>query len=340
MNNILLEVDDLKVSFFTHLGEIQAVRNVSFYLKQGEILGIVGESGSGKSVTMKAIMSILQKPGKVMHGSILFDGLDILNMPESDMREIRGNRISMIFQDPMTSLNPTMRIGDQIIDTIRAHRTISRNEALKEAIALLKQVNIPCPAERLKQYPHEFSGGMRQRVMIAIALANRPDLIIADEPTTALDVTIQSQIIDLLKRLQKEMNTSIILITHDLGIIAEMCDRVIVMYSGIIMEDASAIKLYHYTKHPYTKGLLRSTPSVSGSEGKLKPIRGTPPNLLNPSSGCPFYPRCDYSMKICRMAMPKIIEAETGHYVRCWHFHPYAPSSQLNQFSGGVPFGK
>lgn len=337
MNNTLLEVNDLKVSFFTHIGEVHAVRNVSFYLKHGEILGVVGESGSGKSVTMKAIMSILQSPGKVLNGNILLNGTDILNMPESDMREIRGNRISMIFQDPMTSLNPTMRIGDQIIDTICAHRPVGRKEAMKEAIELLKRISIPSPAERLKQYPYEFSGGMRQRVMIAIALANSPDLIIADEPTTALDVTIQSQIIDLLKKLQNEIHTSIILITHDLGVIAEMCDRVIVMYGGIIVEEAPVIMLYHCTKHPYTKGLLRSIPSASGNPGMLEPIRGTPPNLLTPPPGCPFYPRCDFSMKICRMAMPKITEAETGHYVRCWHFHPYAPSNRLN---GGVIFGK
>lgn len=335
MSDILLKVDNLKTSFFTHLGEIQAVRNVDFEVSKGEVLGIVGESGSGKSVTVKSVMS-LQNPGKIVKGSIIFEDNDLVKMKDSKMQEIRGNDISMIFQDPMTSLNPVMKIGSQIIDIIISHERVSRKNARKRAISLLEKVKIPSPESRMNCYLHELSGGMRQRVMIAIALACNPKLLIADEPTTALDVTIQSQIMKLMKELQQEMNTSIILITHDLGVVAETCNRVIVMYSGMIMEEADVFTLFSQPLHPYTIGLLDSIPHLDiNDEEKLKPIKGTPPSLLNPPEGCPFAPRCKYAMKICRNQLPTLNDITSDHKARCWLLHEEAPDNEIKR-RGGV----
>lgn len=335
MTDIMLKVENLKTSFFTHLGEIQAVRNVYFDVRKGEVLGIVGESGSGKSVTVKSIMSLLQYPGKVVEGQIIYKEMDLVELNEARMREIRGNEISMIFQDPMTSLNPVMKIGDQIVDTIISHEKISRKKAKQRALELLKKVKIPSPEDRMNNYLHEFSGGMRQRVMIAIALACNPELLIADEPTTALDVTIQSQIMKLMKELQEELGTSIILITHDLGVVAETCNRVIVMYSGMIMEEADVFHLFNNPLHPYTIGLINSIPRLDIEENeKLQPIKGTPPNLLKPPTGCPFAPRCQYSMKICRARLPQLNEVKTGHKTRCWLTHEAAPENDIKNRVG------
>lgn len=331
----ILKVENLKTSFFTHLGEIQAVRSVDFDVRKGEVLGIVGESGSGKSVTVKSIMSLLQYPGKVVDGQIIYKGMNLVELAESKMRKIRGNEISMIFQDPMTSLNPVMKIGSQIVDIIISHEKISRKKAKERALELLRKVKISSPEDRMNNYLHEFSGGMRQRVMIAIALACNPELLIADEPTTALDVTIQSQIMKLMKELQEELGTSIILITHDLGVVAETCNRVIVMYSGMIMEEADILNLFNNPLHPYTIGLINSIPRLDIKENeKLKPIKGTPPNLLNPPKGCPFAPRCQYSMKICRASLPQLNEVKPNHKTRCWLTHESAPENDIKKRLG------
>ena len=322
----LLEVKNLKTEFKTNVGQVHAVRGVSFYLDKGEALGIVGESGCGKSVTMMSIMRLLADNGKIADGQIYFDGKDISKAKDSEMDSIRGNDIGMIFQDPMTSLNPVFTIGDQLMEPLLKHRGMKTEEAKKQAINMLKLVGIPSPEKRMKQYPHEFSGGMRQRAMIAMSLICEPKLIIADEPTTALDVTIQAQILDLMKDLKDKLNTSIILITHDLGVVADLCSRINVMYGGIVVETGTTEDIFYRPKHPYTWGLLRSVPNPKeNTKEKLKPIEGQPPDLLKPPVGCPFAARCDYAMKICINKQPPQFEVGENHSAACWLCHKDAP---------------
>lgn len=314
----LLEVKDLRTSFFTDAGEVKAVNGISFFLDSGKVLGIVGESGSGKSVTAYSIMNILAPTGKIVSGSIKFNGIELVGASEKVMKTIRGNKISIIFQDPMTSLNPTYTIGKQLMEAIILHTNRSREEARERAVEMLRLVNVNEPERRMKQYPHEFSGGMRQRVMIAMALACEPDILIADEPTTALDVTIQAQILDLMMKLQKEMGMAIIMITHDLGVIAKMCDEVIVMYAGGICEQGTADEIFYNPRHAYTKGLLRSVPRVDNSGKRLEPITGTPIDLLNMPKGCPFAPRCSEALKICLECKPPRLTINQFHLAACW----------------------
>jgi oligopeptide transport system ATP-binding protein len=324
----ILRVKDLKVSYHTYAGEVQSVRGVSFYVNKGETLAIVGESGCGKSVTSKSIMRLIQTPPAEIKkdSEILFNGKDILKMSEEELRILRGGDISMIFQDPMTSLNPTMTIGKQIAESLIIHRGLDKKQAFDEAIKMLKLVNIPNPDKRAKQYPHEFSGGMRQRAMIAIALACDPKILIADEPTTALDVTIQAQIMDLIKELQNKLGTAVILVTHDLGVVADVADRIQVMYAGKIVETGTIHEIFYEAKHPYTWALLQSVPRLdTQNKDVLYSINGTPPDLLKPPVGCPFAARCDYAMEICREEMPEKTELSTTHCVNCWLQHPYAP---------------
>jgi oligopeptide transport system ATP-binding protein len=316
----LLEVSNLSVKFRTHAGEIHAVRDISFNIQKGETVAIVGESGCGKSVTAQAIMGLIpQPPGFIHSGKIEFLGENLLSKTYRKMERIRGKEIGMIFQDPMTSLNPTMRIGKQIMEGLVKHQGLSQKEAYGRAIEILKWVGISEPDQRISQYPHEFSGGMRQRVVIAIALACNPKLLIADEPTTALDVTIQAQILELMQHIQKAMGTSIILITHDLGIVAGMCDRVIVMYAGEIVEAGTVDQIYSNPRHPYTRGLLRSVPRLDMNANQdLVPIEGTPPNLLYPPKACSFCPRCTHAMKICQIKRPALEMVENNHSAACW----------------------
>lgn len=318
MQENILEVEDLKVSFFTRGGEVEAVRDVSFHLGEGEILGIVGESGSGKSVTSLSILRLLKSTGKIMKGQIRYKNEDILERSEGEMLKIRGNEIAMIFQDPMSSLNPVFTVGYQISEVIKRHQNVSKSEAKKRAIEMLKLVEIPAPEERYNNYPHEFSGGMRQRALIAMAICCEPDLLIADEPTTALDVTIQAQILELMKDLKEKINTSIILITHDLGVVANTCSRVLVMYGGLIMEEASIDNIFYNPQNPYTKGLILSLPKSEDGKKKLIPIGGSPPDTLNPPKGCPFYERCPYKMDICNEKLPLKFKIGEDHYSRCW----------------------
>ena len=314
----LLEVKDLHTSFFTDAGEVKAVNGISFYLDRGKVLGIVGESGSGKSVTAYSIMQILAGTGKIVSGSIKLDGQELVGAGEKVMKTVRGNKVSIIFQDPMTSLNPTYTIGHQLMEAILLHTDRNKEQARERAIEMLRLVNVNEPEKRMNQYPHEFSGGMRQRVMIAMALACEPDILIADEPTTALDVTIQAQILDLMKSLQKELGMAIIMITHDLGVVAQMCDEVIVMYAGSICEQGTADEIFYNPCHEYTKGLLRSIPT-EGKEGKkLEPISGTPIDLLNMPKGCPFAPRCDNAMKICLRERAERMQINDWHAAACW----------------------
>lgn len=322
----ILEVKDLRISFFTYAGEVQAVRGVNFEVFKGEAIAIVGESGCGKSVTAQTIMRLLPSPpAKIKGGQILFDGQDIVKKSEKEMQRIRGNDIGMIFQDPMTSLNPTAKIGNQIAEGLIKHQGLSRSQAHKRAIEMLELVAMTEPHKRVNQYPHELSGGMRQRAMIAVALACQPKLLIADEPTTALDVTIQAQILSLMKDLQKKLGTSIILITHDLGVVAEMCSRIVVMYAGEVVETGSLDQIFYNPQHPYTKGLLNAVPRLDTSkEEPLQPIIGTPPDLFRPPVGCPFYARCKYAMGICKNLDPKLDKIEDGHYSACWLQHPMA----------------
>lgn len=318
MTERLLSVDHLKVSFYTRDGENQAVRGVSFHIDAGETIGIVGESGSGKSVTAKAIMSLIQPPGQVIGGDIRFHGEPLLGLSEKRWQQLRGNRIAMVFQDPMTSLNPVKRIGQQMTEVIRRHRGLNREDALKQAIEMLRKVGIPEPERRIRQYPHEFSGGMRQRVMIAMALSCGPELLLADEPTTALDVTIQAQILDLFKQLKENTDTAMVLITHDLGVVAQVCSRVIVMYGGMVMEEGTVEDIFYRPQHPYTQGLLRSVPKRGGgTRERLVPIEGTPPDLLNPPPGCPFTARCPHAMAKCA-EMPPMFQLGPGHRSMCW----------------------
>ena len=314
----LLEVNNLRTSFFTDAGEVKAVNGVSFFLDHGKVLGIVGESGSGKSVTAYSIMQILASTGKIVGGSIKLDGEELVGAGEKKMKTVRGNKISIIFQDPMTSLNPTYTIGAQLCEAIFLHTNRNKEEAQARAVEMLRLVNVNEPEKRMKQYPHELSGGMRQRVMIAMALACEPDILIADEPTTALDVTIQAQILELMKDLQKELGMAIIMITHDLGVVAQMCDEVVVMYAGSICEQGTADEIFYNPKHEYTKGLLRSIPSVATLGQKLQPISGTPIDLLNMPSGCPFAPRCAAAMKICITEPAPRVDVNDEHRAACW----------------------
>ena len=309
----LLEVRDLRTSFFTDAGEVRAVNGVSFNLERGRVLGIVGESGSGKSVTAYSIMQILAGTGKIVGGSIKFDGQELVGAGEKVMKDIRGNKISIIFQDPMTSLNPTYTIGRQLMEAILLHTNRNKQQAYDRAVEMLRLVNVNEPEKRMKQYPYEFSGGMRQRVMIAMALACEPDILIADEPTTALDVTLE-----LMKSLQEELGMAIIMITHDLGVVAQLCDEVIVMYAGSICEQGTADEIFYNPKHEYTKGLLRSIPTAHTAGTRLKPITGTPIDLLNMPAGCPFAPRCDAAMKVCIRQRPERMVINDVHFASCW----------------------
>lgn len=315
----LLEVKNLQTSFYTDAGEVRAVNGISFQLDRGKVLGIVGESGSGKSVTAYSIMQILASTAKIKEGSsIKLDGQELVGAGEKVMKDIRGNKVSIIFQDPMTSLNPTYTIGHQLIEAIMLHTPRNKKQAKERAIELLKLVNINEPEKRMKQYPFEHSGGMRQRIVIAMALACEPDILIADEPTTALDVTIQAQILDLMSSLQKELGMAIIMITHDLGVVAQMCDEVIVMYAGSICEQGTADEIFYNPRHEYTKGLMRSIPTTENDGQPLQPISGTPIDLLNMPEGCPFAPRCDNAMKICIKCSASPMDINENHRAACW----------------------
>lgn len=318
MSEYLLQVKDLHTSFFTDSGEVKAVNGVSFNLEAGKTLGIVGESGSGKSVTAYSIMQILADTGKIVSGEVLYKGEDITKWNKKQMQGFRGKKCSIIFQDPMTSLNPVFTIGNQLMEAILLHTDRNKEQARERAIEMLTLVGVNEPEKRLKQYPHELSGGMRQRVMIAMALACEPDILIADEPTTALDVTIQAQILELMQELQKKMGMAIIMVTHDLGVIADMCDEIIVMYGGRVCERGTADAIFYDPRHEYTKGLLRSIPSVSRMKERLVPIGGTPINLLNMPKGCAFCARCDKAMKICLDTVPQEMRVGDTHLASCW----------------------
>jgi oligopeptide transport system ATP-binding protein len=333
----ILEVENLHISFKTYSGEVKAVRGASFDLNKGETLAIVGESGCGKSVTSQAIMKLIPTPPATYNkGKIRYQGQDVIAMDEKQMSKIRGKEVAMIFQDPMTSLNPTMTVGDQLTEGIRKHQNVSTTEAKKKALDMLKLVGIPNPESRFKQYPHQFSGGQKQRVMIAMALSCNPNLLIADEPTTALDVTIQAQIMDLMKNLQVKFGTSIILITHDLGVVAETADRVTVMYAGQVVETGTIEEIFKDPRHPYTWGLLNSMPKINQNRGEeLSPIPGAPPDLSNPPKGCAFAARCKHAMKICREHDPELSTCSDTHRVFCWLEHPMAKSANELATSGG-----
>ena len=327
MANNILTVKDLEVSFDTYAGEVKAVRGVSFEVAEGEVLAIVGESGCGKSVTAQTIMKLNpMPPARIRNGSIILDGIDIIAQSGNDMEKVRGSLAGMIFQDPMTSLNPTMTVGNQICETLIKHKGMKKKEAFEKAVELLNLVQIPNACRRARQYPHEFSGGMRQRAIIAMALACSPKLLIADEPTTALDVTIQAQILDLMKDLQKKLKTSIILITHDLGVVAGIAQRIVVMYAGKIVESGSLDNIYYESVHPYTWGLMSSIPRLDQDKKQLlRPIDGTPPDLFAPPEGCGFADRCEYCMKICKESEPPLFKVNDLHKSACWMLHPDAP---------------
>jgi len=331
----LLTVENLSVSFETYSGEVQAVRDVSFYLDKGETLAIVGESGCGKSVTAQTIMQLIpMPPGKIKSGTVVLDDVQISSFTDKEMEAVRGEQISMIFQDPMTSLNPTMKVGRQIMEVLIKHQDMDKKEAKEKAIEMLKLVGIPKPEKRAEQYPHQYSGGMRQRAMIAIALACNPKLLIADEPTTALDVTIQAQIMELMQDLQQKLHTAIILITHDLGVVADVADRIAVMYAGKILESGSLEDLFKSPQHPYTWGLIQSVPRLDRKK-RLIPIEGTPPDLIAPPVGCPFAARCQYCMQICRDRFPEKTAVKGSHYVYCWLQHEMAPKVDNPLAKGG-----
>ncbi|MFJ7648074.1 ABC transporter ATP-binding protein [Lysinibacillus sp. NPDC097279] len=331
MSKTILEVKDLKINFKTYAGLVHAVRGVNFDLKEGETLAIVGESGSGKSVTSNALMKLIpQPPGIYESGQILFNGRDLIPLTDKEMSKVRGNEIAMIFQDPMTSLNPTMKVGRQITEVILQHKKVSKTDAKNRAIELLTQVGIPFPEKRYNQYPHEFSGGMRQRVVIAIALAADPKLLIADEPTTALDVTIQAQILELMKEIQKSSKTSIIFITHDLGVVANVADRVAVMYAGQIVEYGTVNDIFYNPKHPYTWGLLGSMPDLDSNEDELlRTIPGSPPDLTNPPKGDAFAARNEFAMAIDYEQEPPMFQVSDTHFAKTWLLHPDAPKIPL-----------
>ncbi|HBE79866.1 MAG TPA: peptide ABC transporter ATP-binding protein [Firmicutes bacterium] len=335
----LLEVKDLRVSYHTYAGEVHAVRGVSLEVDKGESVAIVGESGCGKTVTSKSIMGLISMPpGEIKKESrILFEGKDLLDFSEKEWQKFRGAEAGMIFQDPMTSLNPLMKVGKQIMEGLIIHRAMTRKEALQEAVHMLEIVNIPNAKARIEDYPYQFSGGMRQRVMIAMALACNPKLLIADEPTTALDVTIQAQILELLQDIQEKFNTAIILITHDLGIVAGSVERVIVMYAGQIIEQATVEELFHQPRHPYTEALLRAVPGLKlKNKSPLASIHGKPPDLLAPPSGCAFASRCRFCMKICKTVPPSMTRFNDGHKASCWLYHDQAPKVDLGMEIGEV----
>ena len=329
----LLDIQNLTISFHTYIGEVTAVQEVDFSLRKGEVLAIVGESGSGKSVSTQAILGLTPiPPGEIKSGQIIFKGKDLLKLNTKEMSKICGSQISMVFQDPMTSLNPTMTIGNQIREILHQHINMSRKQSRERAIELMGLVGIPEPEVRFRQYPHELSGGMKQRVMIAIAMANRPDILIADEPTTALDVTIQSQIFRLLKELKTKFGTAIILITHDFGVVAGIANRVAVMYAGRMIEEGEVNQIYYQPMHPYTASLLKAVPSLADNEEqKLRTINGTPPFLLNIPPGCPFADRCDYTMQICKEKIPEYLYSKNNSRVFCWLYHKKA-LRQLEHF--------
>ena len=329
--DVLLDVNNLTFSFHTYGGVVKAVRGVSFQVKKGEIVGIVGESGCGKSVTAQCILKLNpEPPGFFEDGSIRYKGEEIVTKSDREMRKIRGMEIGFIFQDPMTSLNPTMRVGKQIEEVFTGHKDISKAEIHERALNIMKLVGISDAEKRFRQYPHELSGGMKQRIMIAMALVSEPSMIICDEPTTSLDVTIEAQILDLLKDLREKMNTSIILITHDLGVIAKMCDRVLVMYGGKIAERGTVEEIFYETAHPYTAGLIKSIATLDTSKDhKLVPIDGTPPDLFSPPHGCPFAARCEFAMKVCYERQPEFHQLSPEHTCACWLQHPYAPKVDI-----------
>lgn len=317
--NIVLDVENLRVAFRSRKQNVQAVRGIDFFIEEGEILGIVGESGSGKSVAMKAVLGILPKNAEVISDKLSLNDIELSNLRENEYRKIRGSKITMIFQDPMTALNPLMRIGQQIEEIIIRHQKCTKSEANKKAIQILSQVGISMPEQRMKQYPHEFSGGMRQRVLIAMALACEPQLLIADEPTTALDVTIQAQILDILRDLQQKYNMSVALITHDMGVVASMCTRVIIFYGGLIMERGTVDEIFYNPKHPYTKALLNAIPSINLKEGeRLSSIPGLPPSLVNPPEGCPFAERCEFAFERCYSEMPSFTQHSETQFSACF----------------------
>ncbi|MDI6811921.1 MAG: ABC transporter ATP-binding protein [Desulfitobacteriaceae bacterium] len=333
----LLDVKNLSTSFFTYAGEVKAVSRVSFHVDEGEAVGIVGESGCGKSVTVQSIMRLIPTPpGKIVDGEVHFMGQDLVKIPEKEMSRVRGKAMGMIFQDPMTSLNPVLTVGRQMTEVLQRHEGLSRGEALKRSQDYLELVGIPNAERRLKQYPHEFSGGMRQRVMIAMALLCNPKLLIADEPTTALDVTIQAQILELMRDLKDKINTSIILITHDLGVVAGLCSRIFVMYGGKIVESGTVQDIFKHPQHPYTWGLLKSVPRLDAQgRSRLFPIHGTPPDLLKPPAGCGFAARCPHAMKICVQEPPALQKVSVGHEASCWLLHPDAPKVSFAEASEG-----
>lgn len=324
----ILNIEDLHVSFDTYAGEVQAVRGVTYHVDEGEVLAVVGESGCGKSVTAQTIMRLNpEPPARIKSGKLILDGIDIVNSTEEQMQKIRGKEVSMIFQDPMTCMNPTMIVGKQIVEAIKHHQKLSKEEAEEKAIEMLKKVQIPNAEERAKQYPHQFSGGMRQRAMIAMALSCNPKLLIADEPTTALDVTIQAQIIDLLAEIRETMGTAIILITHDLGVVASLADRIAVMYAGKIVENGTAKEIFNNAAHPYTRALLNSLPKHdTNKEDKLTSIPGTPPDLVSPPVGCAFAARCEHCMKICKSKQPPVFDLGNKHEASCWLLHKDCPT--------------
>lgn len=328
---MLLQVKNLAISFSTYRGKVKAVRDVSFSVDEGKTIGIVGESGCGKSVTSHAIMGLLPRENsKIEHGQIIFNDRNITDLSEKEMNRLRGNEIAMIFQDPMTSLNPVLTIGTQIQESLFLHKKLTKQQARQRAIELLKLVGIPSAEMRLDDYPHQFSGGMRQRVMIAMALSCEPKLLIADEPTTALDVTVQAQILDLLKQLQQKTNTAIVLISHDLGVIANLCDDIAVMYAGQIVEYGSAEDIFYNAHHPYTKGLLKSLPRLTDKKGEpLSVIEGQPPDLKQDINFCPFAMRCDKAMRICAAQIPALTQIDNHHYVKCWLEHELAPKGEV-----------
>ena len=332
----ILQVRDLRTSFLTSNGEVQAIRGVSFDVEKGKTLGIVGESGSGKSVTSLSILKLLGPTGRITAGSIRLGGEELTGKGRREMRAIRGGRIAMIFQDPMTSLNPLIPMGDQVGEMLWAHdKKMDRSERRQKVLELFRMVRIPEPEKRLKSYPHEFSGGMRQRVMIAMALACKPELLIADEPTTALDVSIQDQILKLMRALQREMGMSIMFITHDLGVVAELCDRVAVMYGGLLMEEADIVDIFKRPMHPYTLGLMASIPDMNQDKHvKLQPIPGSPPDMIHPPKGCPFAPRCPYAMRVCMEEIPPYAVTGENRRSMCWLLDPEAPAAG-NPFKQG-----
>jgi peptide/nickel transport system ATP-binding protein/oligopeptide transport system ATP-binding protein len=319
MSDNLLEINNLKTYFYTDEGVVKAIDDVSFSIARGETIGIVGESGSGKSQTALSIMRLLESPGKVAGGEILFEGEDLLLKSRKEMRKIRGNDIAMIFQEPMTSLNPVYTIGNQIMENIRLHQKLNRKDARDKALEMLKLVNIPAPEKRIDEYPHQLSGGMKQRVMIAMALSCNPRLLICDEPTTALDVTIQAQILQLINQLKDKINTSIMMITHDLGVVSKVSENVLVMYAGRAMEYGSVNEIFRNPKHPYTEALIKSIPTIGSKQKRLNVIKGMVPNLKNRPEGCLFEPRCQYARPVCKSSMPEIVDLD-GHQVRCFKY--------------------